>query len=161
MTVLENKKRLLNIIELLVIAALAAFLIIMLTAGSSREVPMDSIRQHMEAQQGIEALLQKSDSAVNSAFGFVPSAYVYYRSDNVMDVSELLIVHTSDDLEMEKLENAVSGHLETQIDNYTGYGTNQVDLLEHAIMAEKGSYYFFAVGEQAEEWQDAFLKLIG
>lgn len=155
-----NRKRFLNIAQTAVVCALILFMILMVTAGSARDIPMDEIRMQMAAQAGVNDLILKNDSGVNSALGMVPSEYLYYRTDEVMDVRELLIAKVRDDEEMEQLETAVSQHLQTQIDNYTGYGTNQVDLLEHAVTTEKGRYFFFAVGEQAEMWQDSFLQLL-
>ncbi len=75
-----------------------------------------------------------------------------------MVVREILVVKTSSDEEMEKVENAVSERLNEQIGNFTNYGTNQLSLLENAIASKIGNYYFYAVGEDASEWMDVFKK---
>ena len=158
---MRNRKLILNAAEGLVLVGLIIFIISMLSSGSSKNLPITQIQTEMLQQEGMADLVQKDDSAVNSAFGIIPSEYIYYKTDDIMDVRELFLAKAADDDEMEEIENAVSDHLNTQIDNFTGYGTNQIDLLEHAVSQKKGDYYFFAVGENAEQWQEAFLKLVG
>ncbi len=156
-----NRKNILNIIEAVILAALIIFIVVMLTSNSSKDVSMDEIKAALSTQTGVSELIEKDSSGTNTAFGMVPLEYLYYASNEIMDVRELLVVKTSDDDEMEQIESAVASHLQTQIDNFTGYGAEQVDLLEHAIYGQKGDYYFYAVGANAQEWQDAFYKLIG
>ncbi len=156
-----NRKNILNIIEAVVLAALVIFIVVMLTSNSSKDVSMDKIKETMSVQEGISELVEKDSSGTNSAFGMIPSEYLYYASNAIMDVRELFIAKTSNDEEMELIENAVASRLQTQIENFTGYGADQVALLEQAIYGQKGDYYFYAVGENAQEWQDAFYKLVG
>ncbi len=156
-----NRKNILNIIEAVVLAALVIFIVVMLTSNSSKDVSIDKIKETMSVQEGISELVEKDSSGTNSAFGMIPSEYLYYASNAIMDVRELFIAKTSNDEEMELIENAVASRLQTQIENFTGYGADQVALLEQAIYGQKGDYYFYAVGENAQEWQDAFYKLVG
>ena len=156
-----NRKNILNIIEAVVLAVLVIFIVVMLTSNSSKDISMDKIKENMSAQTDVAELIEKDSAGTNTVFGMVPSEYLYYASNAIMDVRELFIAKTSDDDEMEQIENAVTMRIETQIDNFTGYGAEQVDMLEHAVYGQKGDYYFYAVGENAQEWQDAFYKLIG
>ena len=43
---------------------------------------------------------------------------------------------------------------------FRSYGVNQKDLLEEATLLRRGDYLFYAVGEAADAWQDAFLACI-
>ncbi len=156
-----NRKNILNIIEAIVLAILVIFIVVMLTSNSSKDIAMDKIKETMSAQTGISELIEKDSAGTNTAFGMIPSEYLYYASNAIMDVRELFVAKTSDDEEMEQIENAVAGRLQTQIENFTGYGADQVALLEQAVYGQKGDYYFYAVGENAQEWQEAFYKLIG
>ena len=156
-----RRKTILNIAEILVLAGLMIFIIAMLSSGSSKSIPVSEIRDNMAAQAGITDMILKDDAGTGSVLGIVPSDYIYYRTDEIMDVRELFIARIPDEDEMDRTESALMAHLDKQIENFTGYGTNQLDLLEHAVYTRKGDYCFFAVGEQAEEWQSAFLKLVG
>ena len=157
---MTDRKTILNIIEFLILAGLVVFIISVLSSGSSADVPVSQIRDHMLLQAGTEDMIPKDDAGTSSILGIIPSDYMYYRTDEIMDVRELFIAKTGDADEMDSIESALMSHLDKQIDNFTGYGTNQLDLLEHAVYMKKGDYYFFAVGEQAEEWQSAFLSQV-
>ena len=58
------------------------------------------------------------------------------------------------------LEDAVDKRLEDQKRNFHGYGTDQEELLRNAIIMERGSYFFYAVSDQAEQWEEVFLSCI-
>ena len=150
-------KRILNIAEVLVLAGIAVFVVLVLRQGFFREISMEQIRMALEQQPGIEELSLKGDALTRSCFEVVPSSYIYYKSDDIMDVRELLIAKAQDDTEMEILQEAVQKRLDRQIDIFTGYGTDQIDLLQHALSTQMGDYCFYAVGDEAEQWQEAFL----
>ena len=50
--------------------------------------------------------------------------------------------------------------MEAQLAVFRSYGVNQKDLLEGARVLRRGDYLFYAVGEQADRWEDAFLACI-
>lgn len=155
-----NRKLILNIIEGAVIAGILLFVIVMSGSGSSKKVPMDEIQNRMISMDGVSDLISKDAAAAKASIGMVPSEFLYYKTEEIMDVRELFIAYTEDENEMSQIEAGVQSHLAKQIDNFTGYGTNQIDLLKHAVSMRKGNYYFFAVGEENEKWQQAFLKLV-
>ena len=156
----SGRKRFLAVVQGVIILGFLAFIIIMVSARSSKNVPMDQIENVMSSQQGISELVKKDDRAVSYFFGVCPDQCLYYKSDNIMDVRELFIVKTSDAAEMEMAAQAAASRLERQIENFTGYGTDQLEKLQHAITMQKGDYYFYAVGDEADEWQEAFLKIL-
>lgn len=150
-------KRILNIAEILVLAGITVFVILVLRQGVFHEVSMEQIRIQMEQQPGIKELSIKDDALTRSCFELIPSSYIYYKSDDIMDVRELLIAKALDDAEMDTLQEAVQKRLDRQIDIFSGYGTNQLDLLQHAVVMQRGNYCFYAVGDEAQQWQEAFL----
>lgn len=58
---------------------------------------------------------------------------IYYCGNGLMDVSELLIVKSDNSAALETAEKAAASRLDAQKTNFDGYGTNQIDLLGHAI----------------------------
>ena len=156
-----NRKTKLNIAQALLMVCMVVFIIIMISSNSAGTVPVSEMDETIKTMEGINELLKKDDMAVSRAFGYIPSEYLYYKSNDIMDVRELFIAKAADDDEMEQIESAVRSRLDTQIENFTGYGTDQLEKLENAILMKKGSYYFYAVGDEALLWQSAFLKLVG
>lgn len=155
-----DNKKLLNIIEAIVILFLLIFIILVAGKGRTKDISMSDAAEYFLGSSLTEGLGKKEDFSANQSFGLVPKEYVYIKSDEIMDVRELFIVKTSSDEEMEKIEDAVAERLEDQISSFTNYGTNQLSLLENALTFEKGRYYFYAVGEDADKLLDEFKKLI-
>ena len=155
-----DRKRFLSVIQGAVTAAFLVFIIAMVSASFSKDVPISQIESTMDQQPGISELMKKNNRDVNYFFGISPSQCVYYKSDNIMDVRELFIVKTSDADEMELALDAAAERLERQTENFTGYGTDQLEKLQHAITIQKGDYLFYGVGDEADEWLEAFQKLL-
>ena len=82
-----------------------------------------------------------------------------FGSDDIMDVSEVMAAK-GNAAALDDLESAVQRRLEAQLAVFRSYGVNQKDLLEGATVLRRGDYLFYAVGESADQWTDAFLACI-
>ncbi|MCF0228442.1 MAG: DUF4358 domain-containing protein [Parasporobacterium sp.] len=158
---MQKKKQKLNIAEGAVLLGIVIFIICIMSANSSADVPISVIEQKMTEQEGLSDMFRQDAASVKSVYGIVPSEFMYYKTDAVMDVRELFIARASGADEMDAIESAAAEHISGQIDAFTGYGPDQVALLEHSVSMKKGDYFFLAVGDHAEQWQEAFIKLIG
>ena len=150
----------LNGLEFLIIAGFIVFIIIMMTENNTKDIPIEQIQAALEQEESVQALSLKDRDAVVKIWGREPSEYIYYKVDEIMDVQELFIVKAADEEELSWVREAVAEELEKQINNFTGYGTDQLELLQKAVTKEKGNYYFYAVGEDAARWEEIFLGLI-
>ena len=152
------------ILEILIMAALLVFMIIMLTAGKAKVVPIEEIRAQMEEIPSVKELQKKDMSDAAKTFGIDPALLeegLYYSVDDIMNVNELLIVRIEDDEGRQKVIDAVEKYLAEKTASFDGYGTNQFGLLSAAVTTEKGTYFFFGVSEDVLEWETQFLKAIG
>ena len=86
--------------------------------------------------------------------------FVLYVPGEHMSVQEMLIVKTASQDEMEQCEEAVQRRLAVQKKSFSGYGTEQMGLLEQAVIEQKGQYLFFGVGKDARKWQKHFEQMI-
>lgn len=151
------------VIEIVIVAALVAFMIFMLVSGGSADVPMEKIEAGMEEEATVRELRKKTlaDAAGNLGFE-LPAADegIYYRMDDIMDVRELFIARIEDDDEREAVSAAVTEYMEEKRDSFEGYGTDQFGLLSNGIITEKGPYLFFGVSEDVLVWESKFLSLL-
>lgn len=153
----------LTIVQLVIMAGLLAFIILMVTSGNAKEVDMSEIEKQMKTDATVTAMEQKdmAEAARNFSFNVdLIDEGVYWRMDDIMDVNELLIVKVADDTNRQEVISAVEKYLEEKTNAFDGYGTNQFALLSDAIMNEKGEYYFFGVSEDAAQWEAEFLDCI-
>ena len=153
----------LDIVEILIIAALLAFMIVMLTSGNSKIVPIAEIEKVMLREPSVAELTKKDMSDAANTFSYNESLVdegIYYRMDDIMNVNELLIVRIDDDDNRQTVIDAVSKYLKEKTESFDGYGTNQFGLLSAAVTTEKGTYFFFGVSEDVLQWETDFLKCI-
>lgn len=76
-------------------------------------------------------------------YGINPKDYediTLYYTNETMGVNELLLVKTKDENETEAVEKAARTAKKTQLDNFEGYGAEQVKLLDASIIKTKGTY---------------------
>ena len=73
-----------------------------------------------------------------------------------MDVTELLIIKLKSNDQASSVESAVRKRLDSQIQNFTNYGTNQLQLLESSVIKVSGNYFFYVVSENAVQLKDIF-----
>lgn len=148
-----------DVIQILIMAALLAFMILMLVSGKSRVVPMTEIASVMEAEPSVAALTKKTMADAAETFSFQEEAVdegIYYCVDDVMNVNELLIVRIDDDGDRETVKEAIRKYLKEKTDSFDGYGTDQFGLLSNAVLTEKGPYLFFGVSEDVLNWESKF-----
>lgn len=152
-----------DILQFLIMAGLLVFMILMLTAGNSKEVPMSEIAAKMEAIPSVSELTKKELSDAAKTFSFDQALIdegIYYRVDDIMNVNELLILRVEEEENRQQVMEAVQQYLKEKTDSFDGYGTNQFGLLSAAVTTEKGTYFFFGVSEEVLEWESTFLKTV-
>lgn len=147
--------------KLLALAFLAALTALMLHLQTTKDVPVTEIQT---ALSGLLSGLEEGDAnTLKRLYALDGSAYdgwFLYTSGSMMDVTEILVVKVSDTGQLSDIADAVNQRLSEQKHSFDGYGTNQMDLLNHASQQEKGNYYFFGVSEEIDQWEEAFLSCI-
>lgn len=152
-----------DILQYLIMAGLLAFMVLMLTAGNSKTVPVSEIQSKMESISSVSELTKKDMNDAAKTFSFDSSMVdegIYYSVDDIMNVNELLILRVEDDEHRQEIKDSVSRYLEEKTAAFDGYGTNQFGLLNSAVLTEKGKYLFFGVSEDVLEWETEFLNSI-
>ena len=147
--------------ELLLIVFLLIYMILIFRTGNSRDVEMSVISKAIAGGCRLDDLEAGGSGDMKRCFqinGSEYEGYLLYTSDDLMNVNELLIVKIRDVSQFNTLEDAVDKRLEDQKRNFHGYGTEE--LLRNAIIMERGSYFFYAVSDQAEQWEEVFLSCI-
>ena len=150
------------LIKWVLLAALLAYAVLVVGANSARNVDFAVIRQAMAGAPGISNLHELDENGFQERLDATPEGcedWLMYGSDEIMDVSEVMVAKGGE-AALDRLEDAVRGRIEAQLKVFRSYGVNQKDLLEGATLLRRGDYLFYAVGETADAWQDAFLACI-
>ena len=116
----------------------------------------------MAAAPGVAGLKALDENGFQERLDTAPDGcegWLMAGSEDIMDVSELMVAK-GNATALDGLESAVQRRLEAQLAVFRSYGVNQKDLLEGATVLRRGDYLFYAVGESADQWTDAFLACI-
>lgn len=158
-----NNTKKLHIIQYVITALLFIFLVSQLMAGHTKDVKLDAVQKAYKDIEASAELMSGDAKAVKKTFRLDSSSYdwVYYAyNNNLMDVSEILIVRSEQADALALAEAAVQSRINAQKTNFDGYGTNQYDLLCHAVAKQVGDYYIYAVSEEVDKWEEVILDLI-
>ena len=149
--------------KLALIAGLLVYIFLVLGGSSAKDVPFDWIAIRMAPDPALMSLKEGDANTFRERFGLDPDGcegWLMYVSDDLMDVSELLIVKAGDDSVRARIEDAVAARLESQKESFRNYGTDQFEKLEHAIFWQRGSYLFYGVSDAVDRWETSFLNCI-
>ena len=129
----------------------------------TKEVSVQEIEETLQNRETVSALLRCGDKDVKRELELEPSEYpdsFCYQGESFLDVSLLFVAKVDDVRQFEQLEQKLEAYTEKEKDRFNNYGTNQMDILEHAIRVERGNYFFYAISEHAQEWEEVFLSCI-
>ncbi len=153
-----------RILEGVCVAALVVFvacLFVMNTGGTDKDI--EDIAQPVCAAAELGVMEVRTVSEAAGVFDFSPDiadGTVYYASENVMDVSELLIVKLCDKADAPALEAAIRKRVEDQKALYKNYAPQQYSLLQNCIIEVSGNTVFYCTAENAPAFYDAFKQAL-
>lgn len=155
--------RKLQIMKYGLLAALLAFLVFVYLNNNIKDVPGETLVKTVENLQGISNM-QKGDAAtLKRYYHLTESDYdtvAFYYAPDTMAVDELLVIKMVDENQTQELKQALEGRISDQKQNFDGYGTSQMGLLNQAELQIDAKYAFLAVSEQAADWKSRYLDLI-
>jgi len=143
------------------ICCLVIFMAAMLMAGKADSKTDISEMEIKMLTDGDMGTLQKSDERmIKKVFGLNAADYdgaVYYKQNGALDVGELLIIKLKSDDQSATVEKAIRDRVDTQIQSFTNYGTNQIHLLNSCEIKITGNYCFYVVAENAQQLKKVFM----
>jgi len=153
-------RKLYPLLEVLCVAALIAFItFLVLSRSGGTEKPVGDVASPVLATLGKGQMTEQSNADAAKAFGFDLSkadGLVYYENEDIMDVSELLIVKLNDAEDAESFRTAVETYIANQKNLYKNYAPEQYALLEDSILDVSGNTLFYCTAKNADALYDAF-----
>lgn len=142
---------------------LSAYLILLYTSDSAKNVPMETITQSMEADTSITLLEKRGRSDLKRYYQIDErdvDGYLFYKATSPMSVDEIFIVKAVNKTQATALLESAESHLASQKKIFEGYGTDQMALLNNAVVERKGNYVYYICGSDTSDLQKSFLSLI-
>lgn len=148
--------------KLLLLAVLAVLLWGILHADP-QQADFSVLREQAEQAMDTTGMRQADAQLLRRLYGLNGgelAGWALWTSEDNMAVEELLLAECVSEAQAEQVREALEARRNTQIQNFEGYGPEQVRLLEDSIVEVRGVYVLFVVSEQAREVKDAFLGVL-
>ena len=148
--------------KLLLLAVLAVLLWGTLHADP-QQADFSVLREQAEQAMDLTGMRQADAQLLRRLYGLNGgelAGWALWTSEDNMAVEERLLAECVSEAQAEQVREALEARRSTQIQNFEGYGPEQVRLLEDSIMEVRGVYVLFVVSEQAREVKDAFLSVL-
>lgn len=151
------------IIKTAMVVFLVGYLGILYNSDNARNIPVKQIAQVLEQNQSITSLNQEGRTDLKHYYQTDDrdlDGYFFYKAASPMAVEEICIMKAQDHGQADSLLKNAQAHLSSQKQVFEGYGTDQMALLNNAVVGKKGNYVYYMCGADAQSWRSAFLGLI-
>lgn len=143
---------------------LMALLVVMLVGlirGSVWNPDFGVLEAEVEAELDLTHMRRGDEQLLRRLYGLNAGelkAWVLYTAQDNMDVEELLLVEAAETGQVTQICQAVEKRVDTQKNNFEGYGPEQVQLIEKYVIRESDPYVLFVISENAESVKTGFVK---
>lgn len=165
-TVWRTKMRMRNYIicEILCVLALTGFIWFLCTtrAGGTQK-SIDEVSSPVETCLAQDQMIKKTHADAYQAFGIDVSdteGLSYFANENVMDVSEMLIIKLKDKDDAKAYKEAIETRIEERKNLYKDYAPEQYALLCDSIVNISGNTVFYCTAKNADELYEAYKKAL-
>lgn len=80
----------------------------------------------------------------------------YYSSDDVMNVSEMLVIKLKDSSDASETTEFLDRYVSSRYDIFAAYAPEQGEMLKNHILKKKGNMIFMYIGKDSDAALDAF-----
>ncbi|MBU4540609.1 MAG: DUF4358 domain-containing protein [Acetobacterium sp.] len=117
----------------------------------------------LAASQNLSGMVKGDDKTLKRYYGLNINDFqevLIYVPANYMDVSELLVIKVSDPGQLDLIEEAVDTRNAMQLQSFSGYGPEQVELLDNYAFKIVGNTLFYCVSPEADTLKNTFVNSI-
>lgn len=142
---------------------LVVYLTLLYTADNAKNIPIEQITASMESDETITSLNKEERTDLKHYYQVDErdiDGYFFYKAASPMAVEEICIMKAKNSGQAATLLESAQPHLSSQKNVFEGYGTDQMALLNNALVGKKGNYVYYMCGADAASWRSAFLALI-
>lgn len=153
-----------RIAEILCIAALVVFMVFTVSDDRGTDRTAAEIAGEIMTCGEFEGLLERDGKYLKNKPGIDPGQvedFVFYSSDDVMNVDALLVVKTGENSDGDALSEAVQKYVSDALNVFEGYGDEQTVRLKNCLIKQKGNCFIFAVCADTQSVRNLFEKAMG
>lgn len=152
-----------SVIKGIFVIVLIAYLMFLSFSDNAKDLPIKTITETMTQKANLSGLEECGKTELMRFYNLEEGnteGYFFYKAASPMSVEELLIVKSPSKSEAAVILEQVQAHLDSQKNTFEGYGTDQMALLNEAIVESKGVYTYYMCGPHAASWRDVLHSII-
>lgn len=145
--------------EIVCVLFLAVFIFFITRGSGKSSKSAQEIFEEVSPSMDISELQECNSVRFKKEFGLNVNDFgsvVYYASDSVMQVKELLVVCLASDEQKDLLMETLESRVEEKCKLFEGYAAEQSALLEKYLLEEKAGVVIFAVCDDSAVLKQAF-----
>lgn len=149
--------------EALLIVVLIAFIIFINRRDSYKVAPIQTIADSFVQTLSDEELCEQNANALKKEYGITNDEYIeatYYCYESMMDVSQIAVIRVNSNADASDIISAITKKSDETKELFKSYAPDQYDLLDKAILVQKGDYVIYVVHEEASKAYSSIIKCI-
>lgn len=157
------KKVILRLCEAACVLALAAFIVFVCSQDSISTVPFKQVAGAVTSASDLKELKKRDKLEFKDKFALDAKAYkgvLYYSSNSVMDVRELVILFTDNKQDLKAAQESIRAYVTEKGRLFEGYAPKESELISSHLLLNKKGYILFYIGEDKEKVLSAFSEAI-
>lgn len=148
-----------GITKIVLIIILLVFMTLVYASSNAKNISLETFEETLKSKSNMAGMKKCTNRQLMQFMNLDYNSYdsfLYYRSKDAMSADELLIIKAYKKNDIPLVEDAVDARIASRIKTFEGYAPNQVNLLNNAVIYKKGRYLFYAVGKNADSYQEVF-----
>lgn len=155
------KQFIVKLSEIVSIVCLVAFIMFVTTESKASEKNASEVAESVISVMNLEGTSEQKSKQLKKQFSFNAEdfdSFVYYKSNDVMNVRELLIIKVKEGSHTSAFIKEIEKVLTDKKNLFESYAPEQSALLEKAIIETEQNFIFYAVGEDVSSAYSAFVN---
>ncbi len=149
--------------QLICVILLAVFIGVSFFGKGDTVKTADEIAEAVTAEISTEGLQQFGAERLSSQLGLDGTqfeSFVYYGSEDIMDVREILIIRAAEKSALDSAAELISKKAQEKYDTYKDYDPVASALLEKRVLENRKGAIIYIVHDDASKGLEAFLKCV-
>lgn len=153
-----NKHR---VFEIICVVFLAAFILLMSSGDSYSDKTVDEVFEFLPQSAEFKEFQKVGKNKIKEEFGFEfdsIDSFVYYASDSVMTVDELMIIKLKENAKADDITEKIEKRVKEKQILFEGYAPEQSALLKNYSLSYTDGFIFYCVSENSTDAMIYFLE---
>jgi hypothetical protein len=155
-----NKHR---VIEIICVVFLICFIFLISMEDAVSDKTVKEVAEAVSMEINIGELSSFKKNKVKKEFGIDfdgIDSFVYYASDSVMNVEELLVIKLKEGAKADSITEKIETRVKDKQVLFEGYAPEQSALLKNYVLSVSHGFIFYVVGEEATDALILFNEII-